>query len=80
MSVTYPPPVTVLKNKAETFLRTCRAKDYRKAKASGELQEWIGLKVQNCQDEAQSLMASGVWEQEAWNRAIRSQILESETD
>jgi hypothetical protein len=76
----YPPSEETLKAKALRFLRTCRAKEYRELSRSGDLPEAVSLKVKGAQDYAQSLMATGVWETEAWNRAIRSEILESESD
>ncbi|GEM_PF-2675358 len=77
---TYPPSQAELEAKAEYFLKTSRAKEYRAAKKSGELQEWIQIKVKAAKEMAESLIGGGVWEGEAWNRAIRSQILESESD
>jgi hypothetical protein len=38
------------------------------------------LKAEAAEHYAKNLMLSGVWSGEAWNRAIRLEILESESD
>ena len=77
----YPPSKAVLEAEALEFYRLPQNKRrYRRLKASGELDQAIENKVANTQQQARSLMFSGVWENEAWNRAIRSEILESESD
>jgi len=78
--LTYPVPEDTLQSIALEFLRENRRKEYRQLKASGELDEALALKVENCQRQAKNLMATGLWENEAWNRAIRSEILESESE
>ena len=78
---TYPTPSdATLAAKAKHFLWTCKRRQYLQAKREGELDEWIDLKVRSCKRYAENLMASGSWAGEAWNRAIRLEILESETD
>ncbi len=76
----YPPSDEVLRQKSLTFVKECKPKSYRQMKRLHELEEYLDLKVKACKREAQSLMESGVWENEAWNRAIRQELLESESD
>ena len=68
-----------LEAKALSFIRLCKKKDC-KTMSKSEINEWATLKANAARTEAEGLIASGIWDQEAWNRAIRSQILESETD
>jgi hypothetical protein len=83
------PPVTVdfvaptqqeLEAKALKFFRECKPKSYREMKKSGDLKEVCQLRAKATQRYALSLMENGVWETEAWNRAIRLKILESDSD
>jgi hypothetical protein len=68
-----------LESKALNFIKRCKKKDC-KTMSKEEISEWATLKAKAARRYAQNLIASGVWVQEAWNRAIRSEILESETD
>lgn len=68
-------------SKALTFMR----KNYSHAKyqelvKSGELYQLAKLKAEAAKDRADSLITSGTFPGEAWNQAIRSEILESESD
>lgn len=83
------PPVTVdfvaptqqeLEAKALKFFRECKPKSYREMKNSSELKEVCQLRAKATRRYALSLMENGVWETEAWNRAIRLKILESDSD
>jgi hypothetical protein len=76
----YPPPQEELEAKALYFLRTNRPKVYKKLEQSGELEEYCQLKAQAAKRYAENLIQSGEWLNQAWNRAIRLEILESETD
>ena len=69
-----------LREQALTFLKTCKKKEYRQLRRDGELEEMLALKVRAAKSQAEGLQHSGVWAGEAWNRAIRSAILESESD
>jgi len=75
-----PPTEDQLKEMALSFVKEAKPKEYHKMKKSGELGEYQRLKAKFAREEAEGLMSVGIWDQEAWNRAIRSQILESETD
>ena len=71
-----PPTQSELAAKAEYFLKSCRPKEYREAKKSGELQEWVNLKVSSAQRYAQNLIETGESTEVAWDLAVRSRILE----
>jgi hypothetical protein len=49
-------------------------------KVAGELDEYLNLKAKQAKDYAKNLIASGEWENQAWNRAERLIIMESESD
>jgi hypothetical protein len=83
------PPVTVdfvaptlaeLEAKALHYLKTCKPKEYRELQKNGELQQSLQRRAKAARRYALNLIESGVWETEAWNRAIRLEILESESD
>ena len=69
-----------LEAKALKFIKENKPQEYRKLKASGELQEYCRLSAKAAREYAESLMKSGEPDTIAWNRAIRLEILESETD
>ena len=69
-----------LKAKAETFYKENRPAEYRKMKLLRTLDKACENKADAAKDFANSLIAGGVPASEAWNRAIRQEILESETD
>jgi hypothetical protein len=69
-----------LEAKALYFVRTCKPKSYKQMKQLGEVEEYCKLKAKIARATAESLIATGEPDMIAWNRAIRSEILESETD
>lgn len=76
----YPPSVESLRAKALAYIKECKPRDYRRMKRNGELEKYLDLAVEACQDYARRLIEQGMWEREAWNMAIRQEILESESD
>jgi hypothetical protein len=68
-----------LEAKALEYVRENKPKEYRKMKKSGELDEYCRLAAKAAREFAQTLIASGVWDHEAWPRAIRQEILERPT-
>ena len=68
-----------LEQKALDFLKQNKKKAI-KGMSREELQEWATQKAESAQSYHDSLVKTGVWEEEAWNRAIRLEILESESD
>jgi hypothetical protein len=79
--VTWQPPTQEeLEEKALNYLKTCLPKDYRQMKKDGELEENIRLRVKAAKSYAESLIKGGMFEGEAWNLAIRQEILDSESD
>jgi len=67
----YPPSDEVLRQKRLTYLKENKPQMYRELKKDGELEEHLARKVKFCKETAQYLMKAGIWENEAWNRAIR---------
>ena len=88
MTVTYEPnkeykapTETELINKALVFMKeNYSRKKYKALKDSGEVQELAQLKAKAAIRYAENLISSGMWAGEAWNQAIRLEILESESD
>ena len=76
----YPPTFEELRQKALVFFKENKPKSYRQMKRDNELDEVLDMRARACQRYAQGLMEQGMWEGEAWNLAIRQEILESETD
>lgn len=71
-----PPDDEELRQKALTFLKDVKPQEYRQLLRDGELQEMLRLKVQACKGYAKALGGGP----EAWNMAIRQELLESESD
>ena len=69
-----------LEGKAEDFMRDNHPQEFRKMTKAGELKGYLTSKANAARRQAENLILAGVWDQEAWNRAIRSAILESESD
>jgi hypothetical protein len=81
MVTTFQEPTNAeLEAKALRFVRQCRQKLYRELRQSGELKEYCRQKAKAARRYAENLIKSGEWEGNAWNRAIRLEILESESD
>ena len=72
-----PPTDEDLAREARDFLKTVPTKDRPKGV---ELEEVIALKVEATKDHAATLIATGVFENQAWRWAIREKILEFEPD
>ena len=75
-----PPPQEELEAKALHFLRTCKPKAYKELKKLSYLEEAIAMKAEAAIRYAEELIDLGEYEPQAWNRAIRLEILESESD
>lgn len=69
-----------LAEKALDFVKSIKPKEYRRMKKEGTLTEYCARKARAARDYAENLMATGEPAKIAWNRAIRLEILESETD
>lgn len=76
----YPPSDEELRDKALRFLKEVKPREYREMQREGALNRLVENKVAACKDYAAALMRSGSSPPEAWNRAIRLEILESESD
>ena len=76
----YPPSPASLRAQALVYLKECKPTEYRQMKKDGELEKHLGLMVEACQRYAMNLKEQGVEEWEAWNLAIRQEILESPSD
>lgn len=75
-----PPSDADLWWKALGFFRTSKKVQYDAMRLDGSLKEVVGGRVAACKSYAQRLIDSGTWEGEAWNQAIRQELLESESD
>jgi hypothetical protein len=75
-----PPTENELKSKALRFVKENKPGEYRNMQKSVELDEYCRLKAEEARRYAEDLIASGEWDKQAWNRAIRLIILESESD
>ena len=76
----YPPSAESLRAQALKFVKENQPEEYRHMKKDGELEAYLDLKVKACQEYAASLIASGLFVNQAWISAIRQEILESNTD
>lgn len=74
------PSDSQLREQALKFFKENKPKAYREMKADGSLEEVLAMRVKAARDYAQTLQNTGTWAGEAWNRAIRLEILESESD
>jgi hypothetical protein len=70
----------MLITKAEKFFRENKHSEYLKMKLSGTLNKTCEARANAARDYARRLMALGINPSDAWNQAIRQEILESETD
>jgi hypothetical protein len=77
---TLPPTQEELGAKALYYVRTCKPKSYKEMKKDGTLDHYCQLAAIAATNYANSLIDTGESEEQAWNRAIRLEILESETD
>lgn len=66
--------------KASNFLRENRPEQWAAMKRDGTLQQTVKSRVEACKAYAASLIDGGMFEGEAWNMAIRKELLESESD
>lgn len=73
-----PPGYMALWDVADTYLRNCKASEYRKLRKEKKLDERIDGLIRATEDYAARLIAEGEPVDIAWHRAVRSQILESE--
>ncbi len=74
------PTQEALEAQALDFSKKCKPKEYREMKKDGSLQEVCQLAARAAQSYAERLIKNGMWEREAWNMAIRQDILQSESD
>ena len=75
-----PPTDSELRAQRLEYLKQCRPKTLRELKKAGELDKHLTDKAAAAKDCAEGLMLSGEFDQQAWSRAIRSEILDSESD
>jgi len=88
MTITYapdkpyrPPLEDELISKALEFMKECYPKKkYRELVKSKELYPLAKLKAGACKDYAENLIKMGEFPNQAWNWAIRQEILETEPD
>jgi acyl-CoA reductase-like NAD-dependent aldehyde dehydrogenase len=78
-AMTYPPTHGDLVDKALTYLRENQRKEWR-AKTPEQRTEYAELAVKRAERYANTLQKMGMFESDAWNTAIRQEILGSESD
>ena len=71
-----PPSRRELEAKTLTFLKENNAEAYKAMAESGHLGEYCRMKTEAATQYAERLMMTGAWAREAWNCAIRKEILE----
>lgn len=78
-----PPPDEVLKLKREKFLKESRPALYlelKKSPGGQQLRIHLNQKVKAVKDVAGALIQSGAFPPDAWDRAVRQELLESDLD
>ena len=75
-----PPTQSELKNKALNFVKTNKPRYYRDLKKTGKLKEYCQRRATKAMSYAKSLIVNGMSEGEAWNMAIRQEMLELKSD
>ena len=73
-AMTYPPTHGDLTDKALTYLKENRRKEYRTMTAE-QRTEYAESAAKRAERYANTLQKMGIWESEAWNTAIRQEIL-----
>lgn len=76
----YPHGLESLAAQAETFFKECKPKAYRQMKKDGSLLEVCQLRAKAATNFANDMILQGMMPNRAWDIAIRSVILESESD
>jgi hypothetical protein len=74
------PTQSELENKALTFVRTNKPKYFNDLKKTGKLKEYCQRRATKAMSYAKTLIVNGTPEAEAWNTAIRHEILESKSN
>jgi hypothetical protein len=69
-----------LVSKAKEHLKASDPKEHKRLEKEIKLQEYAELAANMTEEYAKNLIASGEAPPSAWNRAIRQEILGSETD
>lgn len=65
---------------AKKHLKDAHPKDYQAMQSDGSLNKWSLARATATREYANDLQTSGMGEQEAWNLAIRQELLETESD
>jgi len=75
----YPPSHGDLVDKALTYLKENRKKEY-KSMTPAQRTEYAESAAKRAERYANTLQKMGIWESEAWNTAIRQEILSNAGD
>ena len=75
-----PPEAVILRETRLEYLRRCQPKALREMRRAGTLEQDLDLRVKAAQSQADALIYSGEFPPQAWSRAIRSELLDSESD
>lgn len=73
-------PKPWIMEQAEKYLRNTDKARHRRLKAAGELDAYLNTKFDDVKDEAESLISSGEFPNQAWHWAVRTQIFGMEPD
>ena len=72
-----PPTYMAMWDTADNYLRTCKAGEYRELRKAKTLDDRIRGMIESAEEYAAMLIEGGEAVDTAWNRAIRSRLLES---
>ena len=69
-----------LRDFRRTFLQDCKPKMYRRLQRAGLLADHLQAMADLCRRRVKSLVASGTFEGQAWQWAVRTVLLEAQED
>ncbi len=76
----FPSNQAALQEKIVNYLKDNKPALYKQKQKSGLLQSYLEMLLRETAKSAQNLIGRGMLENEAWNRAIRQEILRIESD
>ena len=67
-----------LKDKRRNFLRSCRYAVFRQLVRSGEIDQHLETKANECRQHAESVVDQGTFYEQAWSWAARVHLLDAD--